>query len=410
MEFGISIANQMNIMETIILPITSSIEFNEGKSPQPSGQSSEFFAKVLDEHQPQIANEKTGPTEEKDDNPDSSSATDLSPSMLGEIPSLLISPARLQFAGGILLNHFNPANPNGFGSNSSDSSFFPLNLPKAQNTGASNILPLAVGISQEENTAIPPLPGKSVPIESGIMPPTQKLPFPSQAESLMEPITNQYANEKWDIKNLFSEDIKGKDGVFSLKNESPDISGKGSFHSPVSLGGFQDLGGSQKISIEQSGDLKMRMAASLNESGDTEVSQQVGRKMIWSLDNNVEKIKVALDPPQLGNIYIEICKEKENIKATIWADNLTAKVALEASQVQIQKIMENQGLKLDQFNVFLQENLGWFQESRENFLDANPHNSSPSREKEPEGPTSLDILPVWVPGQNPRSHYLDILI
>jgi len=37
-------------------------------------------------------------------------------------------------------------------------------------------------------------------------------------------------------KNLFSEDIKGKDGVFSLKNESPDISGKGSFHSPVPLG------------------------------------------------------------------------------------------------------------------------------------------------------------------------------
>jgi len=95
----ISIANQMNIMETIILPITSSIEFNEGKSPQPSGQSSEFFAKVLDEHQPQIANEKTGSIEEKDDNPDSSSATDLSPSMLGEIPSLLISPARLQLPG-----------------------------------------------------------------------------------------------------------------------------------------------------------------------------------------------------------------------------------------------------------------------------------------------------------------------
>jgi flagellar hook-length control protein FliK len=157
------------------------------------------------------------------------------------------------------------------------------------------------------------------------------------------------------------------------------------------------------------GDLKIRFGPSLTESGKEEVYQQIGRKVIWSIHNNAEKVKITLDPPDLGNIYMEIYREKEKIKATLWADNPTAKVALEASQTQLQKIMENQGFKLEQFNVFLHENMGSFQERKETPL--NPHSWNPpqTREHEPEMGAAVDILPPRMLEPKFNSHHVDVL-
>jgi len=69
--------------------------------------------------------------------------------------------------------------------------------------------------------------------------------------------------------------------------------------------------------------------------------EQVVQRIIWSIRNQEERIKLTLNPPDLGHLYIEISRSKENIHATLWAENVAAKTALETGQHQIQRIMEN---------------------------------------------------------------------
>lgn len=98
------------------------------------------------------------------------------------------------------------------------------------------------------------------------------------------------------------------------------------------------------------------------EPGD--VYRQIGEKVVWSLRNNQEKVRIALDPPELGSIYLEISRDKENIQTTLWADNPLTKATLENSQSQIQKIIENEGFQLEKFSVFMQQERGSFAEER----------------------------------------------
>jgi hypothetical protein len=78
---------------------------------------------------------------------------------------------------------------------------------------------------------------------------------------------------------------------------------------------------------------------------------------------------------------MEICREKETIKATLWADNATTKAALEASQIQLQEILENEGFRIERFDVFLQENPGSFQGRKEAPLHS--HSWEPPQSRAP---------------------------
>jgi hypothetical protein len=89
--------------------------------------------------------------------------------------------------------------------------------------------------------------------------------------------------------------------------------------------------------------------------------QRIGGKISWSLRNNEEKIRLALEPPQLGNLLIEIHRDKEQVKAILWVDNSATKDILESSQLQLQKILEGDGFKLGKYEVFVQKDMGSFQ-------------------------------------------------
>jgi hypothetical protein len=122
-----------------------------------------------------------------------------------------------------------------------------------------------------------------------------------------------------------------------------------------------------------------------------EVHEQVGHKMLWSLGRNEEKFRLALDPPQLGTIYLEIHRSREQVKASLWTENPNAKQILESSQLSIQKIIEKEGFSLESFNVFVERDLNAFQENRERWLHAGESAISlPAAEirNEPGGPAA----------------------
>jgi hypothetical protein len=125
--------------------------------------------------------------------------------------------------------------------------------------------------------------------------------------------------------------------------------------------------------------------------------QQVAEKVIWSIRNNEERIRLTLEPPQLGNLLIELHREKEGIKATLWADNPKTKEILENNQFQLQKTLEGHGLKLEKYDVFLQNDMASFQGKEEKPVfhgTGSPERSLPIQEGELD--PGLEILPAAI--------------
>ncbi len=131
-------------------------------------------------------------------------------------------------------------------------------------------------------------------------------------------------------------------GMFKVFPESP----------AGSLGGAENLAGGREAS-----------AAVRVES--PEIHQQVGERVLWLIRNQGERIRISLDPPELGHLFLEIHRTKENIQTTLYTDNPVTKVTLEAGQREIQRIIESEGFKMERFDVLVQQDLSRFQERRD---------------------------------------------
>jgi hypothetical protein len=146
---------------------------------------------------------------------------------------------------------------------------------------------------------------------------------------------------------------------------------------------FSDPNGSQKIISPAPEEVKSGQGPSSVKTDPLEIYQQISRQITWSLKNNEEKIKLALDPPHLGNIYMEINRDKENIKATLWTDNLVTKEILEIHQVQLYKILRDDGFKLEKFEVLFHQDMGTLQQREENPVDHRQRSQGRLKEVKP---------------------------
>jgi hypothetical protein len=120
--------------------------------------------------------------------------------------------------------------------------------------------------------------------------------------------------------------------------------------------------------LRPAGETRFEGPLGASQSRKADVSEQISQKMVWSLGQNEEKFRLTLDPPHLGSIYLEIQRDKEQVKATLWAENPNTKQILESNQISIQRIIETEGFSLESFNVFVEQDLSAFQESRERML------------------------------------------
>ena len=94
------------------------------------------------------------------------------------------------------------------------------------------------------------------------------------------------------------------------------------------------------------------------------VYQQYSKGLFRTLQQGGERIQMTLDPPQLGNILMEINRDRNFVTAHLWTDNPHTKELLDFSQGQLQKTLELDGFKLDRFEVLVQPDLKSFQEDR----------------------------------------------
>ena len=140
-----------------------------------------------------------------------------------------------------------------------------------------------------------------------------------------------------------------------------------------------------------------------------EIHDQVGRQILFCLRNNEEKIRLLLEPPELGSIYMEVKRDKELVKATVWTDNSAAKEVLESHQVQLQKLLKADGFALEKFDVFVQQGTGWFQDRKEKPLEqepwspGEPHQEGNSRD-------SAEVAAAPTSFRSRESRYVDVFI
>jgi hypothetical protein len=192
------------------------------------------------------------------------------------------------------------------------------------------------------------------------------------------------------------------------KKSSNSISG-GENHPTQDPLGLNDLLGSPKPSmlVEEAG---IHQKPQLSKTENFNLSQQIAEKVFWSIKNNEEKIHLTLDPPQLGNLFIELHRDREEIKATLWADNPKTKEILENNQFQLQKTLEADGFKLEKYEVFVQKDMGSFQGNEESSVFHGQQSRKQSMGiQESELPQPLEILPGLIRAAE-GSRYIDRLI
>jgi hypothetical protein len=203
---------------------------------------------------------------------------------------------------------------------------------------------------------------------------------------------------------------KGLEKFQLAGNEYAEISKKAVQNSPDFNGPFPGVSEASTLKSENLGGIKENYTPSPMRPEDQAVFQQLGPKVSWSIRNNEEKVKITLEPPELGHIYMEINRSQDSVKATLWTDSLATKTTLETNHLEIQKIIESEGFKLEKFDVFVQQDTGWFQGRKEEQM--NPDTRSPLSSPEMKASPSLSTDPLPAPGKvgYSNSGYLDVFV
>lgn len=75
-----------------------------------------------------------------------------------------------------------------------------------------------------------------------------------------------------------------------------------------------------------------------------------------SLNNGFGRVRITLDPPNLGTVNLEIVIRKERVEVVMTADNAGVQQALQSRAEDIRTALQRQDLKIETFQVLLQEN------------------------------------------------------
>jgi len=163
------------------------------------------------------------------------------------------------------------------------------------------------------------------------------------------------------------------------------------------------LGGAEKMAGGREAPAPMR----LESQG---IYQQVGERVLWLIRNQEERIRMSLDPPELGHLCLEIHRTKENIQTTLYTDNPVTKVTLESSQREIQRIIESEGFKMEKFDVLVQQDLSRFQERKDSPFHSDSRSSFTSGNIEAPVASAPDSFSPVPRRMHSGSQYLDLFV
>lgn len=116
-------------------------------------------------------------------------------------------------------------------------------------------------------------------------------------------------------------------------------------------------------------------------------NSQVGDRINWMVNNNMQRVEIRLDPPELGNLDIRLNMAKDNqASILVHVTNATAKEAIESAIPRLREMFEQQGLDLTDVDVsqqnYQQQQESAFEQSENNGLDSDAYNMDNGQEAE----------------------------
>ena len=75
-----------------------------------------------------------------------------------------------------------------------------------------------------------------------------------------------------------------------------------------------------------------------------------------SMNNGFGRVRITLDPPNLGTVNLEIVIRKERLEVVMTADNSGVQQALQSRVDDIRTALQRQDLKIENFQILLQDN------------------------------------------------------
>ncbi len=136
--------------------------------------------------------------------------------------------------------------------------------------------------------------------------------------------------------------------------------------------------------------------------------QPISRGMVRSFSRHGERIELALDPPELGSLFIEVKRENGSLKAVLWTDNPETKSMLENNQTHLHKLLKEDGLTLEKFDVVFHEDMRSFHERER--APGSQHGRREKKLKEDGISTLSDPRELRGPSKRTGEYSLDLIV
>jgi len=101
----------------------------------------------------------------------------------------------------------------------------------------------------------------------------------------------------------------------------------------------------------------------------SEAYHEIEKHILFFIKNNEEKIRLILEPPELGMIHIEIKNDKRNIELLLWTNQEETKNLLELNRTSLVKALQEDGFRLEKIDIFFQPNWEILEDGRGDFID-----------------------------------------
>ncbi|MGQ9720153.1 MAG: flagellar hook-length control protein FliK [Candidatus Jordarchaeum sp.] len=132
------------------------------------------------------------------------------------------------------------------------------------------------------------------------------------------------------------------------------------------------------------------------------IYQQIEKSVIWCLKNNREKVKLILEPPELGHMQIEVKNNEKHVEIFLWAENSDTKKLLELNREYLSEILIEDGFKIERFEIYFQQEMNSFQNRHENLFKEGKRFSRNYQETE-----EVDVIQEeWINEKNIMEQYL----
>ncbi|MCK5257245.1 MAG: flagellar hook-length control protein FliK, partial [Deltaproteobacteria bacterium] len=198
-----------------------------------------------------------------------------------------------------------------------------------------------------------------------------------------------------------------KEGVSSGSDSTPhsgqgevDLNGRGLMDVNSIVSGEIE-GGKSQVDFEQ-----VMSKTELREATSQKVMEQVVKVAKVQVVNGQARAKISLHPPTLGKLQMHIITEGNQVKATFFAETAQAKEIIENNLPQLRQSFLQQGLKVENFNVFVGYHPNENQTEKHGFF-----NSGTAHNLGEGGPEGEDILAVEeMKGSAMGNHTVDLFI